>query len=74
MPPVVYVVRSPMQTLPNLLLPMHDSTIVLALEDDPLPGRVLRTPRDDGRLREGERLSYEQVLAICIGSEKVVTL
>jgi hypothetical protein len=74
MSPVVYVVRSPMQTLSNLLLPTHDSALVLALEDDPLPGRVLRSPHDDRRLKEGERLSYEQVLAICVGSGKVMTL
>ncbi|NGZ10374.1 MAG: hypothetical protein CV088_13460 [Nitrospira sp. LK70] len=72
MPSLVYVVRSPLQSLHHALLPGDGSTVVLSLEDPLLPGKVLRAAPDT-RLTEGERLSYEQVLAIVLES-KVVTL
>lgn len=69
---LVYVVRSPLHNLSHALLPKDGSALVLSLEDPLLPGRVLRATSTT-RLREGERLSYEQVLAIVLES-KVLTL
>ena len=73
MPSVVYVVRSPLHTLPHALFSGEDSAVVLSLEDPLLPAKVLRGA-NPSRLTEGERLSYEQVLAIVLESKKVVTL
>ena len=72
MPSLVYVVRSPLQRLSHALLPRDGSAVVLSLENPLLPGKVLRATSTT-RLEEGERLSYEQVLAIVLES-KVVTL
>ena len=73
MPSVVYVVRSPLHTLSHALFPGGSSGVVLSLEDPLLPGKVLRVT-NTSRLTEGERLSYEQVLAIVLESKKVMTL
>lgn len=73
MPSVVYVVRSPLHTLSHALFSGDGSAMVLSLEDPLLPGKVL-SATDDSRLSEGERLSYEQVLAIVLESKKVMTL
>lgn len=73
MPSVVYVVRSPLHTLSHALFSGDGSAMVLSLEDPFLPGKVL-SATDDSRLSEGERLSYEQVLAIVLESKKVMTL
>ncbi|MDF0665553.1 MAG: hypothetical protein P0119_05685 [Nitrospira sp.] len=72
MPALVYVVRSPLQSLSPALLSWDSSAVVLSVEDPLLPGKVLRAATST-RLMEGERLSYEQVLAIVLES-KVVTL
>lgn len=72
MPSLVYVVRSPLQSLSHALLPGDGSAVVLSLEDPLLPGKVLCATTST-RLTEGERLSYEQVLAIVL-ENKVVTL
>jgi len=72
MPSVVYVVRSPLHTLPQALFSGDGFPVVLSLKDPLLPGKVCMT--NTTRLTEGERLSYEQVLAIVLESEKVVTL
>jgi len=71
-PSVVYLVRSPLHTLPRALFSEDDSAVVLSLED-PLQGKVLYAPNNT-RLIEGERLSYEQVLAIILESSRIVTL
>ena len=70
---VVYVVRSPLHTLSQALFSMDDSAVVLSLENSLLPGKVLRATNGTG-LTEGEQLSYEQVLAIVLESNKVMTL
>lgn len=72
MPSLVYVVRSPLHSLSHALLPGDGSALVLSLEDPLLPGKVLRGTKTMS-LTEGERLSYEQVLAILLDS-KVITL
>lgn len=73
MPAIVYVVRSPLHTLSHALFSVDDSAVVLSLEDPLLPGKVLRAANGT-ELTEGERLSYEQVLAIVLESNKVMTL
>lgn len=73
MPSVVYVVRSPLHSLSRALFSGDSSAVVLSLEDPLLPGRVLLATSTPG-LTEGERLSYEQVLAIVLESKKVMTL
>lgn len=73
MPAVVYVVRSPLLTLSRALFPSDGSAVVLSLEDPLLPGRVLHAASTAG-LTEGERLSYEQVLAIILAGKKTMTL
>jgi len=73
MPSVVYVVRSPLHTLSHALFSEEGSVVILSLEDPLLPGKVLRAT-NTARLTEGERLSYDQVLAIVLESKKVVTL
>ncbi len=70
---VVYVVRSPLHILSHALFSMDDSAVVLSLEDPLLPGKVLCATHSTG-LVEGEWLSYEQVLAIILESNKVMTL
>jgi len=72
MPSVVYVVRSPLHTLPPALLP-GDGSVVVSVGDPLFPGKVLRAT-DDPRLAEGECLSYEQLLEIVLESKKVMTL
>jgi hypothetical protein len=71
--PVVYVVRSPLHTLSHALFADDGSAVVLSMEDPFLPAKVLRATNSTG-LTEGERLSYEQVLAVVLGSKKVMTL
>lgn len=73
MPAVVYVVRSPLHTLSHALFSGDGSAVVLSLEDPLLPGKVLRATNTTG-LTEGERLSYEQVLAVVLEGKKVMTL
>lgn len=73
MPPVVYVVRSPIHALSPALFSENGSGLVLSLEDRLLPGKVLRTA-NDAQIQKGAHLTYEQVLAIVLASKKVVTL
>jgi len=69
----VYIVRSPLHTLSQALLPENSSAMVLSLEDPLLPGKVLRVTNTT-QLTEGERLSYEQILEILLRSTKVIAL
>jgi hypothetical protein len=69
----VYIVRSPLHTLSQALLPENSSAIVLSLEDPLLPGKVLRVTNTN-QFTEGERLSYEQILEILLRSTKVIAL
>jgi hypothetical protein len=70
---MVYMVRSPLQTLSHALFTGDSCTLVLSLEDPLLPGKVVQTPYNT-QLRDGEKLSYGQVLEIVLGSKKVITL
>ncbi len=69
----VYIVRSPLHTLSQALLPENSSAIVLSLEDPFLPGKVLHVTTAT-QFTQGERLSYEQILVILLGSAKVIAL
>ena len=69
----VYIVRSPLHTLSQALLPENSSAIVLSLEDPLLPGKVLRVTNTT-QFTEGERLSYEQILELLLKGTKVITL
>jgi hypothetical protein len=69
----VYIVRSPLDTLSQALLPENSSAMVLSLEDPLLPGKVLRVTNTT-QFTEGERLSYEQILQILLKSTKVIAL
>jgi hypothetical protein len=69
----VYIVRSPLHTLSQALLPENSSAMVLSLEDPLLPGKILRVTNTT-QFTEGERLSYEQILEILLGSTKVIAL
>ena len=69
----VYIVRSPLHTLSQALLPENSSALVLSLEDPLLPGKVLCVTNIT-QFIEGERLSYEQILNILLGSTKVIAL
>lgn len=69
----VYIVRSPLHTLSQALLPENSSAVVLSLEDPLLPGKVLRVTNTT-QFTEGERLSYKQILEILLGSTKVIAL
>jgi len=69
----VYIVRSPLHTLSQALLPENSSAMVLSLEDPLLPGKVLRVTNTT-QFTEGERLSYGQILEILLGSTKVIAL
>jgi len=69
----VYIVRSPLHTLSQALLPENSSAVVLSLEDPLLPGKVLRVT-DTTQFTEGEKVSYEQILKILLTSTKVITL
>ncbi len=68
-----YIVRSPLHALSQALLPENGSAMVLSLEDPLLPGKVLRVT-NTAQFTEGERLSYEQILEILLGSTKVIAL
>mgnify|MGYP003546451434 FL=1 len=70
---VVYIVRSPLHTLSQALLPENSSAMVLSLEDPLLPGKVLRVTNTT-QFTEGERLSYEQILELLLRSTKVIAL
>jgi hypothetical protein len=70
---VVYVVRSPLHTLSPALFSGNGSEVVLSLEDPLLPGEVLRSTNELG-LKAGERLSYDQLVAILLVTRNVVTL
>jgi hypothetical protein len=69
----VYIVRSPLHTLSQALLPENSSAVVLSLEDPLLPGKVLRVTSTT-QFTEGEKVSYEQILKILLTSTKVITL
>ena len=69
----VYLVRSPLHTLSQALLPENSSAVVLSLEDPLLPGKILRIT-DTTQFTEGERLSYKQMLEIFLRSTKVIAL
>lgn len=69
----VYIVRSPLHTLSQALLPENSSAVVLSLEDPLLPGKILRVTNTT-QFTEGERLSYKQILEILLGSTKVIAL
>jgi hypothetical protein len=69
----VYIVRSPLHTLSQALLPEKSSAVVLSLEDPLLPGKVLRVTSTT-QFTEGEKVSYEQILKILLTSTKVITL
>ncbi len=69
----VYIVRSPLHTLSQILLPEKSSAIVLSLEDPLLPGKVLSVTNTT-QFTEGERLSYEQILELLHKGTKVITL
>ncbi len=71
MPPVVYIVRTPLDTVSPALFSGDDSRVVLSVEDPILPGKVLRA---NNELVVGERLSYEQILAVVLECKKVLTL
>lgn len=73
MPTVLYLVRSPLHTLSHALLSVDDSAVVLSLEDHFLPVQVLRATSPFG-VKEGDHLSYKQLLAMVLKSEKVLTL
>jgi hypothetical protein len=72
----VYIVRSPLHTLSQALLPENSSAMVLSLEDPLLPGKVLHVTNTTQftEVTEGERLSYEQILEILLRSTKVIAL
>jgi hypothetical protein len=69
----IYIVRSPLHTLSQALLPENSSAIVLSLEDPLLPGKVLCVTITT-QFTEGERLSYEQILELLLRSTKVIAL
>jgi len=69
----VYIVRSPLHTLSQALLPENSSAMVLSLEDPLLPGKILRVTNTT-QFTEGERLSYKQILEILLRSTKVIAL
>lgn len=71
MPSVIYIVRTPLDTLSPALFCGNDSRAVLSVEDPILPGKVLRA---NNELVVGERLSYEQILAVVLKCNKVLTL
>ena len=69
----VYVVRSPTQTLSPALFSRDPSTLVLSLENPRLPGKVIGSPQNAPH-REGETLSYDEIIKILLGSKKIVAL
>ncbi|UVT15996.1 MAG: hypothetical protein H8K04_19765 [Nitrospira sp.] len=70
---VVYVVRSPLHTISQSLCPEQGSVLMISLKDSLLPGTVVSTTKEFP-LEDGEQLSYEQLMAVLVKSEKVVTL
>lgn len=70
---VVYVVRSPLHALSPALFSGNGCEVVLSLEDPLLPGKVLQGT-DELELKVGEKLSYDQLVAILLDTRKVVTL
>ena len=69
----VYIVRSPLHTLSQALLPENSSAMVLSLEDPLLPGKVLCVTNTT-QFTEGERISYEQILELLLRSATVIAL
>ena len=70
---VVYVVRSPLHTISQSLCPEQGSVLMISVEGSPLPGKVLSTTKKFS-LKEGERLSHEQLVSVLVKSEKIMTL
>ncbi|MDK2744460.1 MAG: hypothetical protein H8K03_11820 [Nitrospira sp.] len=70
---VVYVVRSSLHTISQSLCPEQGSVLMISLKDSLLPGTVISTSKEFP-LEDGEQLSYEQLMAVLVKSEKVVTL
>jgi len=46
---------------------------MISLEDSLLPGKVISTTKEFP-LEDGEQLSYEQVLAVLVKREQIMTL
>jgi hypothetical protein len=73
MSPVVYLLRSPSQTISPSLYQSQSSALVISIEDTFPPGKVVKTT-SECPLTEGEELSYQQLLAVLFGNKKIVTL
>lgn len=72
-PCAVYLLRSSVSTLSKALFSTDTTAVVISLENVLLPGKVLSAP-SDAPFAEGERLSYERILALVVGDTKILTL
>lgn len=70
---VVYVIRPSEQSIARSVCIKEGSGIVLSLDNTLPPGKVEGTVDSSLVLRD-EKLSYDQVLALVLKADKVITL
>lgn len=70
---VLYLLRSPSQVVSPALYQNRGDALVISVEDMTQPARIVKAPQEYG-MKTGESVSYEQLIALFVKSEKVVTL
>lgn len=70
---VVYLVRSPQETISPFLYPKTKGVTIVAVEKTLLAGRVLESMPGCSK-EKGTALSYSELLDLLMGTSRVITL
>lgn len=70
---VVYLVRSPQETIPRFLYPKTKDVTIVAVEKTLMAGRVLESMPGCSK-EKGTALSYSELLELLMGTSRVITL
>lgn len=70
---VIYLVRSPQETISPFLYPKTKEITIVAVEKTLLAGRVLESMPGCSK-EKGTALSYSELLDLLMGTSRVITL
>lgn len=70
---VVYLVRSPQETISPFLYPKTKNVTIVALEKTLVAGRVVESVSGCSK-EKGTTLSYNELLELLMGTSRVITL
>lgn len=70
---VVYLVRSPQETISPFLYPKTKNVTIVALEKTLVAGRVVESVSGCSK-EQGTTLSYNELLELLMGTSRVITL